>query len=181
MDLSAAMQHNSESSGGEIAVFAFGLGDIKLLRTALSSFCYCYVAKGGFLYLRHAGTANYDETLYYSSQLSKDDSWRDGAKLFNDLRWLNSRAFTFDIHHRLAENIAAIHKKNNRHFGEIVSLCSSDIEFGIHRMFQSTWEGDGQPLSTVRDIESAVDFLKIDRKLLDRIIAEVDKIESSQS
>ena len=163
----------------QVEVFRFGFGDIKLMQTKLSRYYYCYAAQGGFLYLRHAGLSDYDELMNYSAKMVNDDSWKNGAKFFTDLRWVDNREFNFDTYHQLAQDIASLYEKNGRYFCQVVTLCSNDFEFGMHRMFQSAWGDDELTLNTVRDLDEAVESLGIDRELLDEIIAEVDRIESS--
>jgi len=175
------MQHNSESPDTRIDVFAFDFGDIKLMKKAQSRFYYCYAAQGGFLYLRHVGLASYEEIMNNNVQIASDDSWINGAKLFSDLRWVKYSGFSFDTHFKLSRDIASLFDKNGRYLSEIAAVCNDDLEFGMQRMFQSVWEDDEQALSTVRDLDAAVEFLKIDRELLDRVVVEVDKIEASAS
>jgi len=179
--LSAAMQHNSESPDTQIDVFAFDFGDIKLLKKTKFRFYYCYAAQGGFLYLRHVGLASYEEIMNNNAQIVNDNSWINGAKLFSDLRWVNYSGFNFDTNFQLSRDIASLYEKNGRYLSEIAAVCNDDFEFGMQRMFQSVWEDDEQELCTFRDLDAAVEFLGIDRELLDRVIAEVDKIEASAS
>jgi hypothetical protein len=174
------MQPNNESLDIQIDVCHFDFGDIKLLKRSHSRFYYCYVAQGGFMYLRHVGLLDHYEIMRYSAEIVGDDSWINGSKLFNDLCWLNSSAFNFDSHYKLARDIASLYERNGRYFSKVVALCSNDFEFGMFRMLYSLWKDDTPQINTVRDLEVAVEFLEIDRKLLDRVIAEVDKIDVSE-
>jgi hypothetical protein len=179
--LSGTEQQNSESSDKQFDVFTFDFGDIKLLISNEFRFYYCYETVGGFLYLRHVGLARYEDIMKNNVQIVNDDSWINGAKLFSDLRWANYSGFNFDTHYQLSRDIASLYGNNGRYFGDIAAVCSGDFTFGMQRMSQSVWEDEEHVLSTVRDLEAAVESLGIDGELLDRIIAEVDRIEASES
>jgi hypothetical protein len=175
------IQHSSDPPDMRLNVFAFDFGEIKLLKKKEYRFYYCYAAQGGFFYLRHVGTAIYDDIMNNNVIIVNDDSWINGAKLFSDLRWVRYSNFTFETHHKLSRDIASLYEKKGRYFSDIAAVCNDDFEFGMQRMSQSLWEDDEQALWTVRDPEAAVEFLKIDWELLDRVIAEVDRIEASES
>lgn len=63
----------------------------------------------------------------------------------------------------------------------MTAFYRDDLEFGMHRMFHSLFKGKGQALNTVRDLDEAAKPLEIDRRLLDRVIAEIDRIDASES
>lgn len=179
MDLSAAMQHNSEYSDAQSKVFPFQFGDINRIKRPNYRFYYCYAPRGGFMYLRHVGSAGYEDIKNNVVQIINDDAWSSGTKLFSDLRWANYNDVSFDEHYKLSRETASLHEKDGRYLNEMAAVCSEDLEFGMQRMLQAFLDEHGQALSVFRDIESAVKLLQIDRELLDRIIAEVDKIEAS--
>lgn len=178
--MSAAKQHNSESPDTQGLAFPYDAGQINLLKGTKSRLYYCYAAQGGFMYLRQIGNADHEEIMNFTTRLIKDESWPNGAKLFMDLRWYNSSVFGFDAYFKLTLEIAALYGKHARYYAEKASLCGNDSEYGMHRMFLSILEDGKRVLGAFRDIEKAVDFLKIDRPLLERVIAEIDRIDASE-
>ena len=118
----------------------------------------------GCIFIKWHGTFSYEEVSAYFREVAELVGFQKGSHLFHDARLMDVNVPASEIH-----NVAktATPKLDPNIVYKIAILTSSDVNFGMLRMFATIRERPGLVLNVFRDLEKAKVWLGLPADLGD--------------
>jgi hypothetical protein len=116
-----------------------------------------YHFEGDFLYTTIAGSTGYEDVKAYLDEVSKDPRFRPGMPAIIDCRPVRSLFSISDLRKTAAD---ARRRPEMQVRGRVAVLASSNLIYGLLRMYEVFSEGTPNEMRVFREPEEALAWLK---------------------